>query len=159
MSYDLEALRLPAGLSEQARAELFERDATAEQALPLTADDRQRLASALQAADPALERHEDDTGIELDSDAPQLFIEASGVTMNIPYHGLDDAGRSPLDRAFAYADVITGHGLTVWDPQAEAIVSADEDDRAAATDRFAATSDRVEQLVDPAPPRWKFWKR
>ncbi len=158
MSYDLDAYRMPADLSERALAKLFEEDEAEERALPLTAEDRERLALALQAVDPSAERHDGDGEIELDSDALQLFISESGVTMNVPYHGLGDSGRSPIEKAYAYADVLATHGLTVWDPQSEMIVSADETDRRAATDRFAATSDMVDQLADPAP-RWKFWKR
>jgi hypothetical protein len=158
VSYDLEAYRLPADLSAQALAELLERDEAEARALPLTADDRERLAAALQAVDPSAERHDGDDEIELGTDALQCFIDETAVTMNIPYHGLDDAGRSPLDQAFAYADVLTAHGLTVWDPQSESIVTGEEDDRSAATNRFAATSDIVDQLAEPAP-RWKFWKR
>jgi hypothetical protein len=162
VSYDLDAYRLPADLTEKALMELLETGEAEERAVPLSAEERERLVSALQAVDPSAERHDLDGETELGKDTLQLFIGEAGVTINVPYHGLDETGRSPMDLAFAYADVLTAHGLTVWDPQSESIVGGDDEgDRRAATDRFVATSGLVEQLGEgePAPSRWKFWKR
>ena len=154
MSYDLEAYRLPADLTEKARTLLLE-EGGEDHALPLTPEERLKLADALQAVDPSVERHERGGEFELGDETMQVFVDESGVTMNLPYHGSGAA----MERAFAFADVLTAHGLTVWDPQSDSIVGADSGDRDAAADRFAATSGMVEQLSEPPPPRWKFWKR
>jgi hypothetical protein len=161
MSYDLDAFRMPAGMPPKSLIELLETGEAEEHALELSGDDRERLAVALLAVDAAAERHDHDDEVEIENDGLQLFIAASGVTVNVPYHGLGDGGETPMDRAFAYADVMTAHGLTVWDPQAESIVTGDDGDALrTATDRFGATSDLADRLTDPDPtPRWKFWKR
>ena len=144
---------MPADLTRKALTKLLE-EGGEEHALPLTPEERLQLADALQAVDPSVERHERDDEFELGDETIQVFVDESGVTMNIPYHGSGAA----MERAFAFADVLTAHGLTVWDPQSESIVGSDTAERDAATDRFAATSDMVERLGEPAP-RWKFWKR
>ena len=64
-----------------------------------------------------------------------------------------------MARAFAYADVLTAQGLTVWDPQSDSIVTGDDGERRSASDRFAATSEMVEHMTEDRPPRWKFWQR
>jgi hypothetical protein len=164
MSYDLNAYRLPTGLSPKELTKLLEKDEAEGRTISLTAEDRERLAAALHAVDPTAERSDGDDSIEIFTDAIQVFAYESGAVINIPYHGLGDAGSTTMDRAFAYADVMTAHGLTVWDPQATAIVEGDDADKRTATNRFAATSDIASQLSedelgDEPAPRWKFWKR
>lgn len=147
MSYDLVGHRLPPGASPEDGEE---------RAIPLSPDEQERLAGALHAVDPSAERIDGDDFIELFTDAVQVFVERPGVTINVPYHGSDP---SPMNRAFEYAAVVTAHGLTVWDPQADAVVEGDDASARRANDRFAATSQLVDQLGDTPTPRWKFWKR
>jgi hypothetical protein len=69
-----------------------------------------------------------------------------------------------MDRAFEYAAVMTAHGLTVWDPQADAIVGGDDDSARVAENRFAATSELVGNMAHDddsgrRTSRWTFWKR
>jgi hypothetical protein len=157
MSYDLAAYRLPSDLSPKQVTKLLERDAE-DHAIPFAAGERDRLAAALLAVDPSAERIDGDDFIEIVADAMQVFVEETGAVINIPYHGLGDAGSTTMDRAFEYTDVMSAHGLIVWDPQAGEIVVGDDREKRIATDRFAATSDLTAQLSDEAP-RWKFWKR
>jgi hypothetical protein len=164
MSYDLTAYRLPPDLSSKQLTKLLERDDPEARAIPFSPDERSRLAAALLAVDPSAERIDGDDFIEIAADAMQVFVEESGAVINIPYHGLGDAGSTTMDRAFEYTDVMTAHGLTVWDPQSGEIVEGDDEGRQTATDRFAATSDIAANLSedglgDEPAPRWKFWKR
>ena len=102
---------------------------------PMPAEERERLAVALM-------------GYETES------------AINVPYHATGAEGQAVMERAFAYAEVMTRvGGLTMWDPQTEEVVGSPGHDPAAAAEQFGATSQVVEDMAGERPSRWRFWKR
>ena len=65
MSHQLDAYRLPAGMSVE---ELLEADDPEELSVPLSEDERRRLLDALAAVDPDAERVDGDQFVQFDSD-------------------------------------------------------------------------------------------
>lgn len=164
MSYDLEAFRIPPGMSPRDLNKLLTEGAPEEHAAALSHEEMERLADALMAVDPSAERHDAEAFVEIDTDSFQVSVTSAGASLTIPNPGLGHAGDTTRDRAFAYDDVMTAHGLTVWDPQTESIVGGGDDDRASAARMFGATSELVRDVADedrePTARRgWKFWKR
>jgi hypothetical protein len=163
VSYDLQAYKLPAGMTPETFVALLEESEEEDQGAVISAEERRALAEALAALDPAAERFDTEDGAEVILDTTQVLIGERDVVVNAPYHGAASTP-SPIDRAFACADVLIAHGLIVWDPQADALVPAG-DDHDAARDRFSATSDlTAELLLGDQPPsgrtaRWQLWKR
>jgi len=157
VSYDLYGYRVPAGMTAKALVESDDPEALCE---PMPAEDRERLAEALVGIDPSAERIDGEDFIELDADGMQVFLYETESAINVPYHATGAEGEAVMERAFAYAEVMTRvGGLTMWDPQTEEVVGSPGHDPAAAAEQFGATSQVVEDMAGERPSRWRFWKR
>ena len=126
---------------------------------PPTADERramERLADALAAVDPAVERHDGDGWIELDAPGMQILVAARSAGINVPYWFDGGEADRVMARAYEYAAVLAEvGGYTVYDPQIEEIVAGARSEDAARI--MAETKTALAELA--AEPRWKFWRR
>lgn len=127
MSYDLQALRLSPG--EDVEAALEELGADEDRAPTSEERDRmERIAAALEAAVPSLDRVEIEDAIELseEEDRVQVSIDAGEAAISIPYWFDGSEAQEVLALALRCAHVLreTG-GFAVWDPQLDRLVDQD----------------------------------
>jgi hypothetical protein len=166
MSYDLVAFRVPPGMTAEEAYESGAADEDEGLAAP-TADERaamERLADALMELDPEAERADDRLFIEIDAEPIQLLLHAREAQITMPYWFSGPEADAVMDRAFAYARVLSEvGGYAVYDPQTEQVVEAGAD-RADASRVYSGTSARLDELVtdDQRPQRepwWRLWRR
>lgn len=153
MSYDLQAFRLPPGMDPEAWIAGDER--ADEPPTPEQRRETERLVAAVLDHDLEGERFDDDDVIELDYDPIQISFFAGEVGLSMPYWFEGEEAEAMTARLFGFADVLIREGLTVWDPQADAVVEGGAASRAS-----RVVGDTTAMLRGRrSAPRWQFWKR
>jgi hypothetical protein len=161
MSYDLHAVRVAAGATIEEALEAEEHDDDA----PPTAAERaemERLADALMALDPAAERHDGETFIEIDTPSMQIGVYARSAGITVPYWFDGGQADAVMTRAYEYAAVLAeSGGYTVFDPQIDEVVAGAPPEASARIMAQTARSLHGATTEEGAAraPRWKFWKR
>jgi len=165
MSYDLHGFRVPPGRT----VEEYYEDEEREEALmaddrPPTAEERaemERLAAAVLAHDPTLERSDGKDHIELTSkDAIQvsLFKHEAGIT--VPYWYEGDKAHDILIEMYELAELLTREsGLSFYDPQTGEEVSGlgVADAYASGVRATQAIAAKYAAAPPPAPPKKRGW--
>ena len=163
MSYDLYALRVPAGMTAEQAYEAEDDDV--DEAPPTAAEraEMERLAEALVAIDPLVERHDGGDYIEIDTPSMQVSVYARSAGISVPYWFEGGEADRVMTRAFEYAAVLAEvGGYAVYDPQTGDTVAgvAPEDAKRIYADTTVALQRSLAERAEPQDaPRWKFWKR
>lgn len=161
MSYDLHGFRVPPGRTVEDWYEDEERErAVLEDDRPPDASERaamERLAAALIALDPTVERHDAPEHIELtNADAVQVSVFREEAGISVPYWHEGDTAERVMRRMQEYAAVLTEHGITVYDPQTGETVTGP-----GATDGYAYGVHATQRIAEryarnpPEPPARK----
>ena len=164
MSYDLDAVRLPAGMAIEEFYESGAREELAEDDTPPTPGEREemeRLATALQAVDGSAERFDGDDVIDINDQFVQVSVYAKEAGISIPYHFDGPEAQAATSRALAYARVLREvGGYTIYDPQTEEVVDGSHSTLGEYAGGRAATKRIADEMASSdSPPRWKFWLR
>ena len=95
-------------------------------------EDLEPLITALRAVDPAADRFDGDSFVEIDSEGVQVNVAAGDCAVTVPYHFAGKNADAVMAQAYAYAGVLTRvGGFRMWDPQLETVVGDDSDPAAA----------------------------
>jgi len=165
MSYDLHGFRVPPGRTVE---EYYEDEEREEQLIaddrPPTVEERtemERLAGAVLAEHPQLERFDGDDVIELTSpDAIQvsLFKHEAGIT--VPYWYEGDKAHDVLVEMYELAELLTREsGLSFYDPQTGEEVSGPgaPDAYASGVEATRRIAERIASEPPPTPRKQRGW--
>lgn len=157
MSYDLHGFRVPPGMSVEAYYEDEERESAVLDEDPTpSAEERaemERLAAALLASAPRLERTDHADVIELVTpDAIQVSLFRQEAAITVPYWYQGDKADDILIELYELAEVITREsGFAFYDPQTGEEVSG-PGSAAAYGSGFEATQRIAERISSDPPP-------